>query len=305
MAEPLIPDEGLVRRAEAIIAEYARSRVEIIAARPGNPLRAETRAYGEAVALRAPPFGEHFFNRALGFTDTELAAAREVIAWYAEDDVPGMFEILPGPPSGALMALLAEHGYRQVGFHATFAGPAELPQRASAGVEVRRVEAEADLAAFSDAYHLGWDNQGRVPMAPWLKAPGWRLYLGLATANRPARRCSTSGGAWATSPTAPSTPAGAAAASTARCSTPAAPRRPPPGRARSSPAPNFSRPAPATCCARGSDSCSPRRSGARRRRRNANKRAQRTCEWSVRAVANRRHLGSSTAWQAHDESGVD
>lgn len=180
MAAPLIPDLDLVRRAEAIIGDYARSRVEIVAARPGNPLGAETRRYGEAVALRAPSFGEHFFNRALGFTDAELAAAREVIAWYAEADVPGLFEVLPGLPSGALMALLAEHGYRQVGFHASFVGPAELPQQSSPGVEVRRVETEADLAAFSEAYHLGWDNRGsRVPIGPWLASPGWRLYLGL------------------------------------------------------------------------------------------------------------------------------
>src|SRR5215469_18755059 len=109
MAAPLIPDLDLVRRAEAIIADYARSRVQIIANRPGNPLRAEIRRYGEAVALRAPIFGEHFFNRACGFTDAHLDAAREVVEWYAEAKVPGAFEILPGLPSGELMALLAAH----------------------------------------------------------------------------------------------------------------------------------------------------------------------------------------------------
>ena len=180
MAAPLIPDLDLVRRAEAIIADYARSRVQIIANRPGNPLRAEIRRFGEAVALRTPPFGEHFFNRALGFDDEHLDAAREVVAWYAEASVPGLFEVLPGLPSEALMALLAEHGYRQGSFHATFAGPAELPQQASPGVEVRRVASEADLAAFSEAYHLGWANTGPpVPMKPWLESEGWRLYLGL------------------------------------------------------------------------------------------------------------------------------
>ena len=69
MGETFIPDAGVVRRAERIIAEYARSRVEIIAARPGNPLDAQTRRYGDAIALRVPPFGEHFFNRACGFSD--------------------------------------------------------------------------------------------------------------------------------------------------------------------------------------------------------------------------------------------
>jgi len=177
---PFIPDLATVRRAEAIIAGYAASRVQIIADRPGNPLDAQIRRYGEAVALRAPVFGEHFFNRACGFDDEHLEAARAVIAWYAEQNVPGQFEVLPGVPSERLMALLAEHGYRQVRFHATFAGPAELPTASSPGVEVRRVETEADLRLFSDAYHLGWTSTGpRVPMQPWLAAPGWRLYLGL------------------------------------------------------------------------------------------------------------------------------
>jgi len=177
---PLIPDLATVRRAEAIIADYARTRVEIIAARPGNPLDAQVRRYGEAVALRTPVFGEHFFNRACGFDDESLDAAQEVIAWYAEKSVPGMFEVLPGVPSERLMALLAARSYRQIRFHATFAGPAQLLAAPSPGVEVRQVESEVDLAAFSAAYHLGWANSGPpVPMKPWLAAPGWRLYLGL------------------------------------------------------------------------------------------------------------------------------
>jgi ribosomal protein S18 acetylase RimI-like enzyme len=177
---PFIPDLATVRRAEAIIAAYAASRVQLIADRPGNPLDAQIRRHGEAVALRVPVFGDHFFNRACGFDDEQLDAARDVIAWYAENNVPGMFEVLPGVPSERLMALLAEHGYRHVRFHATFAGPAQLPTAPSPGVEVRLVETDDDLAAFAEAYHLGWANTGpRVPARPWLTAPGWRLYLGL------------------------------------------------------------------------------------------------------------------------------
>jgi GNAT superfamily N-acetyltransferase len=180
MTSPVIPDADMVRRAQAIIGDYARTRVEIVAARPGNPMGAGTRRYGHASARRVPPFGEHQMNRACGFTDEDLDGARDAIAWYAEEHVPAVFEIVPGLPSSALMALLAEHGYRQVGFHATFAGPAELPRQPSLGVEVRQVESEAELAPFSDVYHLGWANTGpRVPMRPWLAAEGWRLYLGL------------------------------------------------------------------------------------------------------------------------------
>ena len=176
---PFIPDIGVVRCAERIIAEYTRSRVEIIAARPGNPRDAQVRRYGEAIALRAPPFGEGFFNRAYGFNDENLDDACDAIEWYAEKDVPAVFEVLPGVPSDELMALLARRGYRQVGFHATFAGPAELPRKPSPGVEVRPVATEAELVWFADMYQVGWARTGRIPVEPWLTAPGWSLYLGL------------------------------------------------------------------------------------------------------------------------------
>ena len=180
MKAAFLPDLETVRRSEAIIGAYKASRLGIIAARPGNPLGAEVRRYGEALATRAPPFGEHLFNRAVGFTDADLAAASEVVDWYAEAHVPGAFEIVPGPSTGALMALLHKRGYRHVGFHASFAGRPDLPEEPAPGVEVRRVTTEAELAQFSDAYHLGWSNDGPpIPMAPWLAAEGWRLYLGL------------------------------------------------------------------------------------------------------------------------------
>ena len=109
-----------------------------------------------------------------------LDDARDAISWYADKDVPAVFEIVPGLASGELMTLLARHAYRQVGFHATFAGPAELPRQPSPGVAVRPVETGADLAPFSEVYHAGWANTGPpVPMQPWLAASGWRLYLGL------------------------------------------------------------------------------------------------------------------------------
>lgn len=177
---PLIPDLDLVRRSQAISGGCTATRLEIVAARPGNPLGAGVRRCGEALATRAPPFGEHLFNRAFGFSDDTLDAAAEVADWYAQGRVRGAFEIVPGPPTGALMAMLAARGYRHTGFHANFAGPADLPQQPSPGVEVRRLTDETDLEAFSDAYHLGWNTmQFRVPMKPWLTAPGWSLYLGL------------------------------------------------------------------------------------------------------------------------------
>lgn len=176
----LLPDLDLVRRCQAIVGGYTADRLETIAARPGNPRGAAVRRYGDAVATRAPPFGQGTFNRAYGFTDETLDAASEVAEWYAADSVPGTFEIVPGLPSAALMAMLQARGYRHTSFHAAFAGPAEAPQQPSPGVEVRRLTDETDLEAFSDVYHRGWNStQFRFPKAPWLTQPGWSLYLGL------------------------------------------------------------------------------------------------------------------------------
>lgn len=176
----LIPDLDLVRRCQAIVGNYSATRLQIIADRPGNPLGAEVRRRGGAIALRCPSFGENLFNRSYGFTDEALEAARETIAWYAEQNVPAAFEIAPGPATAALLELLHAHGYRQTGFHGAFAGWSDALAAPSPGVTVRRVETEADLAAFTDAYHLGWNRtEFRIPTRPWLDAPGWSLYLGL------------------------------------------------------------------------------------------------------------------------------
>jgi len=180
MLETLIPDLQVVRRSRSIAADYCRSRLQIIADRPGNPRAAEVREFGAAFALRAPAFGPHVFNRAYGFSDDQIDEAGQVVAWYADGAVPGSFEITPGLPAVKLVRLLQECGYRQSGFHATFGALLAPPITASVGVEVRQVESQKDLGAFADAYHLGWNlNDFRIPMEAWPKAPGWSLYIGL------------------------------------------------------------------------------------------------------------------------------
>lgn len=172
-----IPDLDDVRRAQAVVGAYTRTRLEIIAARPGNPMGAEVRRFGEAVALRAPGFPGGFFNRVYGVCDEQIEWIPALIDWYAAG-AGGSFELAPGREIAQTARLLASAGYVQTGFHATFAGPAEMPNAPSPGVEVRQVDGEADLKAFADIYHLGWNITGfRVPMAPWLTAPGWSLYL--------------------------------------------------------------------------------------------------------------------------------
>jgi hypothetical protein len=123
MADAFIPDIETVRRAQAIGGDYTRSRLQIVADRPGNPMRAEIRRFGAAVALRAPAFGEHQFNRAYGFSDGAIDAAAEVIDWFGEVGAVGSFEVAPGLQTAGLTELLHARGYRHADFHATFAGP--------------------------------------------------------------------------------------------------------------------------------------------------------------------------------------
>ena len=100
-----------------------------------------------------------------------------VIDWFAAG-VGGVFELAPGQPIAKTARLLAEAGYAQSGFHSTLVGPVGLPDAPAEGVEIVRVEDAADLEAFSDVYHRGWGHTDfRIPMAPWLTAPGWSLYL--------------------------------------------------------------------------------------------------------------------------------
>jgi len=172
-----IPQLDDVRRAQAIVGGYTKSRLEIIAARPGNPMGAEVRTFEGALALRTPGFPGSVFNRAYGFSDALIDEVPGVIDWF-KAGIGGVFELAPGEPIEKTARLLAEAGYAQSGFHATMAGPIGLADAPSGGVEVARVDNETDLTAFSDVYHRGWEITGfRVPMAPWLTAPGWSLYL--------------------------------------------------------------------------------------------------------------------------------
>ncbi len=172
-----IPGLDDVRRAQAITGAYTRTRLEIIAARPGNPMGAEVRQFDGAVALRAPGFPGSNFNRAHGFCDDHIAHIPGLIDWYAAG-VGGSFDLAPGRVTVQTAALLAEAGYRLTGFHATLVGPIDLDEAPVAGVEIEPVEDETALQPFADVYHRGWDiTSFRVPMTPWLSAPGWRLYL--------------------------------------------------------------------------------------------------------------------------------
>ncbi len=174
----LIPTLEDVRRAQAVVGGYTRTRLEIIAARPGNPMGAEVREFdGGAVAMRAPGFPGSSYNHAYGFSDEHLEAIPALLAWY-QAGVGGAFALAPGPETVKTAGLLADAGFRMTSFHATMFGPADLPSADGPGVEIELVTDEAALEPFGDVYQRGWGQDFRIPMRPWLTAPGWRLYLG-------------------------------------------------------------------------------------------------------------------------------
>ena len=94
-----IPELGDVRRAQAIVGGYTRSRLDVIAARTGNPMGAEVRVFDGAVALRAPGFpATAFFNRAYGFSDALIEAVPASFDWY-KAGVGGTLNLRPASRS--------------------------------------------------------------------------------------------------------------------------------------------------------------------------------------------------------------
>jgi hypothetical protein len=264
MPGPFIPTQDDVRRAQAIVGAYARTRLETIAARPGNPTGGEFRSFDVgAVALRMPGFPGSAFNNAYGFSDEHIEAIPGLIDWY-KAGAGGAFALAPGAATVKTAGLLADAGFRLSVWHATMIGPPELPSADAPGVTIEPVTDEAALGPFADVYHRGWNYTAfRIPMQSWLTAPGWRLYLARFEGEPAGAAIWTARTAiW---PTGRSTRTSATTACTGRCSTGAWTTRAPRARSASCPAATTSRAASATSCAKGSRCCSPRPSGRCRR----------------------------------------
>ena len=94
--------------------------------------------------------------------------------------MPAAIEIAPSPRTDAVLELLHARGYRHTGLHRAFAGWSAAPAAPgveAGAVEVRRVETDADLTDFSDAYHRGWDR-AEFRIRP---GRGWRGPAGRST----------------------------------------------------------------------------------------------------------------------------
>ena len=151
-------------------------------ARTGNPRRVHIQAFGAATAICAEAMPEHdFMNRMVGLTAADAGLVPDITGFYREHGVRGWAEIVPGPDAEPVMDALAAAGWRQIGFHASFAGqPARLPP--PAGVVVREIDgsrAELFGRVLAEGHEVpgGEREAAAADMAGWAAIPGWRLYL--------------------------------------------------------------------------------------------------------------------------------
>ncbi|HEY5107048.1 MAG TPA: GNAT family N-acetyltransferase [Caulobacteraceae bacterium] len=178
---PLVPSAELLRRVIDAECGYTASRLSVLERLPGNPVGVASRRVGEAYAFRARHLPISSFNRVVGLTDANAGDVGPLIAWFAEADVNGRFEIAPGGHAQAVRRALAAAGWAHSDFHATLFGAPGTAQNPAMGVSVEVVDA-GTLEAFLDAYAAGWavtEREGfKANVRGWLGQPGWTLYLG-------------------------------------------------------------------------------------------------------------------------------
>ena len=184
-----IPDLDDVRRAQAVVGslhahaagDYRRAAGQSDGRRVSPVRRARWRC-----ARRA--FQASQFNRAYGFCDAHI------------EHIPGADRLVrrgrrrgvrprAGPadrqdrPAAGRGRLRADRLPRHAGWPDRTVRCADARRRGAAGRG-----RGGDLTPFADVYHRGWAITGfRVPMSPWLTAPGWSLYLAPSRASRPDR----------------------------------------------------------------------------------------------------------------------
>jgi GNAT superfamily N-acetyltransferase len=169
----------LVRRAAA---GFSLGALEAIRDRPGNPRGIAIRRFGGAVATASAAEPElDFLNWLLLLDPPDAARVGAITDFYRAVGSRGWTEVTPAPGIEPVLVALAEHGWRQVGFHAAFVGPAEVAGPAPPGVIVRAAGPD-DLDAFGAAMARGHGvpaatrpEAGR-DFAAW-GARGWPLAL--------------------------------------------------------------------------------------------------------------------------------
>lgn len=178
MSDPLEMVPRIRRAASAFMVGWVEGMRDL----PGNPARVSVERFGGAVALACERLPDlDFVNTVHGLDPGDAERVEEVTAFYRRLGLRGWTEVAPGAEMERLLERMAAAGWAQVGFWASFHGPAVAPP-APAGVEV--IEAgEADMAAFAhihlDGHEVPSEDRGpdEAAVRAWFGRPGWRLYL--------------------------------------------------------------------------------------------------------------------------------
>jgi hypothetical protein len=182
----------LIRRTVEIDIAYTISRLQVLERLPGNPIGVRYRRIDERIAaLIARHIPSASFNRVVGLRAGDEAQIAPLVAWYREHGVTARFDMVPGDHDAALGRELARHGLFHAGFHAALACRADDPVAPAPDAEIERVTTAAAMEDFLAAYVAGWQlpedqhPQFKANVRPWLRQPGWSLYLA-RMAGRPA-----------------------------------------------------------------------------------------------------------------------
>jgi Acetyltransferase (GNAT) domain len=174
-----------VTHSEAVAAAagaFTLGAMRVAQERPGNPRRVHMQRFGSATAICAAARPEHdFMNSLIGLRAPDAGRIEEVTGFYRGHGVRGWTEVAPGADAEAVMDALTAAGWRQIGFHASFAGePARVPSASE--VAVREIDASraslfGRVLAAGHEVPEGERDQAAADMGGWATVPGWRLYL--------------------------------------------------------------------------------------------------------------------------------
>jgi len=183
----LVLNRPLAHRIEAAEAATYQSIQQALAEIPGNPWGAEWRQFGQAVALSVRHFASHstLSNRVMCAGPGDEEDLARAIAFLAERITRVRVDISPLHSNPAFLDHLQGLGFRIGGFQVALFGEARAERHAlPTGVEIRRVESDADAAQVAAIYPVGfdlpaWEDYSRDQIHALWRRPEWRVYLAL------------------------------------------------------------------------------------------------------------------------------
>ena len=184
---PLLTNE-LANKIEQADLDTMQGRLEACLKREGNPVGVEIRKFGTATALYARDIPILDFNKVLNFGPDNVEHLDEMIAFFAEKEMPFGIDVIPSRTSPELFTALHERGFYQYGFHtALYEVPVlniERPANIAPNVTVRPMrEEELELSDPVYARAMELPPVAMLRMAEnnrgLYENPDWRLYLAL------------------------------------------------------------------------------------------------------------------------------